>query len=172
VDTKDSEIVKFSPNSILLIVSNPVEILTYIAYKLSGFPSSRVIGAGTVLDTSRLKYMLSQRFEVDARNIHTYIMGEHGDSEIASWSLTSIAGMNIDEYCEISSEKCDENSILTVSSLLKGDYGIQDVYMGVPTIISREGVKKVLQVRLNEDEKNQLATSSKVLKTVMKDSKI
>ena len=209
------EIVKFSPNSILLIVSNPVDILTYIAYKLSGFPSSRVIGAGTVLDTSRLKYMLSQRFEVDARNIHTYIMGEHGDSEIATWSLTSIAGMDIDEYCEISSEKCDakmkinlckevreagysvlekkgatnyaialavkriveailfnENSILTVSSLLKGEYGIQDVYMGVPAIISREGVKKVLQVRLNEDEKNQLVASSKVLKTVMKDTKI
>ena len=209
------EVVKFSPNSILVIVSNPVDILTYIAYKLSGFPSNRVIGSGTVLDTSRLKYILSQRFEVDARNIHTYIMGEHGDSEIATWSLTSIAGMNVDEYCDICSEKCDEemkfnihndvkragynvlekkgatyyavalaikriveailsneNSILTVSSLLKGEYGIQEVYMGVPTILGREGVKKILQVKLNEDENNQLVESSKVLKSVIKDLKI
>ena len=142
-------------------------------------------------------------------------MGEHGDSEIATWSLTSIAGMNVDEYCDISSEKCDEemkfnihndvkragynvlekkgatyyavalaikriveailsneNSILTVSSLLKGEYGIQEVYMGVPTILGREGVKKILQVKLNEDENNQLVESSKVLKSVIKDLKI
>ena len=209
------EVVKFSPNSILLVVSNPVDILTYIAYKLSGFPSNRVIGSGTVLDTSRLKYILSQRFEVDARNIHTYIMGEHGDSEIATWSLTSIAGMNVDEYCDTCSEKCDEdmkfniqndvkragynvlekkgatyyavalaikriveailsneNSILTVSSLLKGEYGIKDVYMGVPTILCREGVKKILQVRLSDEENSKLLESSKVLKSVIKDSKI
>ena len=100
------EIVRFSPNSILLVVSNPVDILTYITYKLSGFPSNRVIGSGTVLDTSRFKYLLSKHFEVDSRNIHTYIMGEHGDSEIATWSLTSIAGMNVDEFCEVCTEKC------------------------------------------------------------------
>lgn len=209
------EIVKYSPNSILLVVSNPVDILTYITYKLSGFPSNRVIGSGTVLDTSRFKYMLSQHFEVDARNIHTYIMGEHGDSEIATWSLTSIAGMNVDEYCDICSKKCggemkfniyrevkeaaykviekkgatyyavalaikriieailsNENSILTVSSLLKGEYGIEDIYMGVPTILGREGVKKILQAKLNEDESAQLIESAKVLKAVIKDSKI
>ncbi|MCB2308293.1 L-lactate dehydrogenase [Clostridium estertheticum] len=209
------EVVKYSPDSILVIVSNPVDILTYIAYKLSGFPSNRVIGSGTVLDTSRLKYLLSQRFEVDARNIHTYIMGEHGDSEIATWSLTSIAGMNIDEYCTISSKTCNgdmkstihndvkkagynvlekkgatyyavalavkriveailsnENSILTVSSLLKGEYGIDNVYMGVPTILGREGVKKILQVNLNEDENDQLVESAKVLKAIIKESKI
>jgi len=209
------EVVKYSPDSILVIVSNPVDILTYISYKLSGFPSNRVIGSGTVLDTSRLKYILSQRFEVDARNIHTYIMGEHGDSEIATWSLTNIASMNIDEYCTICYKKCDEemksnilndvkragykvlekkgatyyavalaikriveailsneNSILTVSSLLKGEYGIKDVYMGVPSILGREGVKKILQVKLNEDENNQLVESSKVLKSIIKDSKI
>ncbi|MBW9147231.1 L-lactate dehydrogenase [Clostridium sp. CM028] len=209
------EVVKFSPNSILLVVSNPVDVLTYITYKLSGFPSNRVIGSGTVLDTSRFKYLLSQHFEIDARNIHTYIMGEHGDSEIATWSLTSIAGMNVDEYCDMCPKKCggemkfdiykevkeaaytiikkkgatyyavalaikriveailsNENSILTVSSLLKGEYGIQDIYMGVPTILGREGVKKILQVKLNEDETDKLLESSKVLKTVIKDSKI
>jgi len=209
------EVVKFSPNSILLVVSNPVDILTYITYKLSGFPSSRVIGSGTVLDTSRFKYLLSQHFEVDARNIHTYIMGEHGDSEIATWSLTSIAGMKVEEYCDICLKKCggeikvdifkevkeaaykviekkgatyyaialaikriveailrNENSILTVSSLLNGEFGIKDVYMGVPTILGREGVKKILQVRLNEEENTQLMESSMVLKGVIKDSKI
>jgi len=209
------EVVKYSPNSILLVVSNPVDILTYITYKLSGFPSNRVIGSGTVLDTSRFKYMLSQHFEVDARNIHTYIMGEHGDSEIATWSITSIAGMNVDEYCDICSKKCggemkfniykevkeaaykviekkgatyyavalaikriieailsNENSILTVSSLLKGEYGINDVYMGVPTILGRDGVKKILQVRLSGDENAQLIESAKVLKEVIKNSKI
>jgi len=209
------EVVKFSPDSILLVVSNPVDILSYITYKLSGFPSERVIGSGTVLDTSRFKYMLGQHFEVDARNIHTYIMGEHGDSEIATWSLTSIAGMNVDEYCDTCLKKCggelklniykdvkqaaynviekkgatyyavalaikriveailsNENSILTVSSLLNGEYGIQDVYMGVPTILGRNGVKKILQVKLDEDESAQLVESSKVLKSVISDSKI
>ena len=209
------EVVKFSPNSILLVVSNPVDILTYITYKLSGFPSNRVIGSGTVLDTSRFKYLLSRHFEIDARNIHTYIMGEHGDSEIATWSLTSIAGMNVDEYCNICTGKCsgemkfeiykevkesaytiikkkgatyyavslaikriveailsNENSILTVSSLLKGEYGIQDIYMGVPTILGRDGVKKILQVKLNEDENTKLFESSKVLKEVIEESEI
>ena len=209
------EVVKYSPNSILLVVSNPVDILTYMTYKLSGFPSNRVIGSGTVLDTSRFKYMLSQHFEVDARNIHTYIMGEHGDSEIATWSLTSIAGMNVDEYCNVCLKKCggevksniykevkeaaykviqkkgatyyavalaikriveailrNENSILTVSSLLKGEYGIEDIYMGVPTILGREGVKKILQVKLNKEESIQLIESAKILKEVIENSKI
>ncbi|HEY5562851.1 MAG TPA: L-lactate dehydrogenase [Clostridiaceae bacterium] len=209
------EVVKFSPNSILLVVSNPVDVLTYITYKLSGFPSNRVIGSGTVLDTSRLKYLLSSHFEIDSRNIHTYILGEHGDSEIAAWSLTSIAGMNIDEYCDICLKKCseelkfnifkevkkaayiiiekkgatnyaialaikriveailiDENSILTVSTLLKGEYGIEDVCLGVPTILGRDGVKKILQVKLNVEESTQLIESSKVIKAVIKASKI
>jgi L-lactate dehydrogenase len=209
------EVVKFSPNSILLVVSNPVDILTYITYKLSGFPSERVIGSGTVLDTSRFKYLLSKHFEIDARNIHTYIMGEHGDSEIATWSLTSIAGMNVDEYCAICDKNCagemkfdiykevkesaytiikkkgatyyavalaikriveailsNENSILTVSSLLNGEYGINDIYMGVPTVLGRDGVKKILQVKLSEDENSKLLESSKVLKSVIKDSEI
>jgi L-lactate dehydrogenase len=98
----------FSPNSILLVVSNPVDILTYLAYKYSGFPANRVIGSGTVLDTSRFKSILSKQFDIDARNIHAYIIGEHGDSEIASWSLTKIAGMSVDEYCLIADRNCGE----------------------------------------------------------------
>ncbi len=101
------KLAQYSPDAILLVVSNPVDILTYITYKYSGFPSNRVIGSGTVLDTSRFKSILSKHFKVDARNIHAYIIGEHGDSEIATWSLTKIAGMSIDEYCDTIDKICD-----------------------------------------------------------------
>lgn len=209
------EVVKYSPKSILLVVSNPVDILTYLTYKLSGFPAERVIGSGTVLDTSRLRYMLGKHFDVDVRNIHTYIMGEHGDSEIAAWSLTSIAGMSIDQYCGTFCGKCegdmkyklheevknsayeviekkgatyfaiglavrrivesilrDENSILTVSSLMKGQYGIEDIYLGIPAIVGNKGIKKVLEVPLNAEETAALQKSAKTLKEVIKDSGI
>lgn len=102
------KLASFSPNSILLVVSNPVDILTYLTYKYSGFTANRVIGSGTVLDTSRFKSILSKQFDIDARNIHAYIIGEHGDSEIASWSLTKIAGMSVDEYCLIADKNCGE----------------------------------------------------------------
>ena len=86
---------------ILLIVSNPVDILTYVAYKLSGFPASRVIGSGTVLDTARFKYLLGERLNVDSRNIHAYIIGEHGDSELAVWSQAMVAGIHINHFSEL-----------------------------------------------------------------------
>lgn len=92
------EIVKYSPKAILLVVSNPVDILTQITYKISGFPKERVIGSGTVLDTARFQSILSQRFKVDARNIQANIIGEHGDSEIATWSLATISGLTIEQY--------------------------------------------------------------------------
>ncbi|PJI08092.1 MULTISPECIES: L-lactate dehydrogenase [Clostridium] len=205
------EVVRYNPNAILLVVSNPVDVLTYITYKLSGFPKERVIGSGTVLDTSRFRYMLSEHFDIDVRNIHTYIMGEHGDSEIATWSLTNIAGMDVNEYCRVSCKKCDgslkyklyedvknaayeiikrkgatyyavalavkriveailrdENSILTVSTLLQGQYGINDVYMGVPSVVGIDGVKQIIEVPLSEDEKKRLNDSSKTLKDSLK----
>lgn len=201
------EIVKYSPNSILLVVSNPVDILTYVTYKLSGFQPERVIGSGTVLDSSRFRYLLSRHFNVDVRNVHSYILGEHGDSEIAAWSLTNIAGIDVDNYCKCICKNCDgnfkmgildkvrnaayeildrkgytsyavalavvriveailrdENSILTVSTLLKGEYGIEDVYMGVPTVVGDTGAKRILEVNLNEEEKRNLKESSAVLK--------
>jgi L-lactate dehydrogenase len=209
------EIVKYNPNSILLVVSNPVDILSYITYQLSGFPPERVIGSGTVLDTSRLRYILSQDFNIDARNIHTYIMGEHGDSEIATWSLTSVAGMQLNDYCNTVCMSCndsyrkktvedvrnagyevidrkgstyyavalairriveailrDENSILTVSSLLKGEYEISDIYMGIPSIVGSNGVKKVLEIPLNQEETFALKTSAETLKSTLTNSGI
>jgi len=204
------ELIKYSPDSILLVVSNPVDILTYITYKLSGFPSNRVIGSGTVLDTSRFKFLLGKHFNIDQRNIHSYIMGEHGDTEFAAWSLTSIAGMNIKEYCRLLCGNCegftelkvldevrgaayeviqrkgatnyaialairriieailrDENSILTVSSMLTGQYGINDIYMGVPSIIGANGINRILELPLNEDEQNSLKKSSTTLKELI-----
>ena len=201
------QIVKYNPNAILLVVSNPVDVLTYITYKLSGFPSSRVIGSGTVLDTSRFRYMLSEHFSIDTRNIHTYIIGEHGDSEIAAWSLTNIAGMSADEYCSKMCRNCDssfkysipeavknaayeilnrkgytnyavalavrriveailrdENAILTISSLFTGQYGIDDVYLGIPTVVGKAGAKNILEVSLNEEESSKLHESSAILK--------
>ena len=203
------EVVKYSPNAILLVVSNPVDILTYITYKLSGFPKERVIGSGTVLDTSRLRYMLSKHFDVDARNIHTYIMGEHGDSEIVTWSLTNIAGMNVDEYCSQICHSCDgsfkhqiheevknaaynvidrkgatyyavalairriveailgdENSILTVSTLLEGQFGVDGLFLGVPAIVGKDGVKKILEVPLNQEELSNFQKSANSLKEI------
>jgi L-lactate dehydrogenase len=204
------QVVKYSPHSILLVVSNPVDILTYMTYKLSGFPKHRVIGSGTVLDTSRLRYMLSTHFEIDARNIHAFIMGEHGDSEIAAWSTTNIAGMDMNEYCSVSGKDCndcikdkifndvknaayqvikrkgatyfavalaikriveailrDENSILTVSSYLQGEYGIENIYMGVPTILGSSGIKKILEIPLNDEEAEKLKKSADTLKGVL-----
>lgn len=208
------EIVKYSPNSILLVVSNPVDILTYITYKLSDFPAERVIGSGTLLDTSRFRYMLSEHFKVDARNIHTYIIGEHGDSEIATWSSTSIAGMTLDNYCN-SCGKCegdfkydiaekvknaayeilnkkgytnyavalavkriveailgDEKSILTVSSLFTGEYGINGVYMGIPTVVGRSGAERILEIQLNAEETKRLKESGRLLSEYLNEAKI
>lgn len=209
------EIVKYSPNSLLLVVSNPVDVLTYITYKLSGFPANRVIGSGTVLDTSRFRYMLSEHFNVDARNVHTYIIGEHGDSEIAAWSLTNIAGMNADEYCQNVCKGCDknfkydipeqvknaayeiinkkgytnyavalavrriveailrdENSILTVSSLFTGEYGIEDVYLAIPSIVGSGGVESILSVPLSQEEQSKLHESAEILKSIIKESNL
>lgn len=209
------EVVNHSPDAILLVVSNPVDILTYITYKLSGLPANRVIGSGTVLDTSRFKYMLSEHFEIDARNIHTYIIGEHGDTEIAAWSLTNIAGMSAEEYCNKMCSKCDrtfkytipdkvknaayeiinkkgytnyavalavrriveavlrdENAILTVSSLFEGEYGINDVYLAIPTVVNRSGARKILEVSLSDDEKDKLKRSAGLIKSHLEKAKI
>lgn len=201
------EIVKYSPNSILLVVSNPVDILTHIAYKISGFPKERVIGSGTVLDTARLKYMLGEHLEIAPQDVNTYIVGEHGDSEIVAWSLTDIAGMPVDKYCE-SHDKCDttmrveipekvkhaayeiinrkgytnyaiglsvariveailrdENSILPLSTLFEGQYGITDVHLAIPTIVNRGGGRRIIEMPLSEKEQAKLKESADLLKS-------
>lgn len=199
-----------SDDVILLTVTNPVDILTYITYKLSGLPKSQVIGSGTVLDTSRLKYLMSRHTGVDARSCHTYIIGEHGDSEVAAWSITNIAGMNMQRffenfgkctdndlekmYEEVKNSAYDiikkkgatyyaiaaavarivecisgaENSILTVSAILSGEYGIDDIALSVPTQLSVNGVERILDVPFNEQELAGLRNSAKTLKDSLK----
>src|SRR3984885_11069633 len=94
------EVAKHNPHGILLVATNPVDVLTYAALKLSGLPSERVIGSGTILDTSRFRYLLSQHFGVDARSVHAYVIGEHGDSEVPVWSSANIAGMRLPQFCK------------------------------------------------------------------------
>ena len=182
-------------HTLILVVTNPVDILTYYTIKKSGLPANRVFGSGTVLDTSRLKFLLSEHTGIDSRNIHTYVLGEHGDSEVATFSTTNIAGMNIDNFCrtcgeceehiniykiaekvknaayEIIEKKgstyyavalaverivtCvlrDENSILTVSSLIDNLYGLDDVCLSVPTIVNSKGIAKQLEIPLSDEE--------------------
>lgn len=194
-------------HTLILVVTNPVDILTYYTIKKSGLPANRVFGSGTVLDTSRLKFLLSEHTGIDSRNIHTYVLGEHGDSEVATFSTTNIAGMNIDNFCrtcgeceehiniykiaekvknaayEIIEKKgstyyavalaverivtCvlrDENSILTVSSLIDNLYGLDDVCLSVPTIVNSKGIAKQLEIPLSDEELAALQKSADILK--------
>ncbi len=105
------EIVKHAPHAILLVVTNPMDVLTYVTLKVSGFPDNRVIGSGTVLDTSRFRYLLSEHCKVDPRNVHAYIIGEHGDSELPVWSLADIGGMLLKNYCP-ACKKCESQKEL------------------------------------------------------------
>lgn len=202
-----TEVKKYNSDAILLLVSNPVDILTYIALKQSGFSPSRVIGSGTVLDTSRLKSLVGKMLEVDSRNVHTFIIGEHGDSELPVWSSANISGIDLDDFCKINgvfdyrrkleqmfeevrtsaykiienkgatyyaiaeavkriveSIVRDEDSILPVSTLVEGHYGLHDICLGVPAIIGKNGVKNVLDIPLSDEEYNALHASAKALR--------
>lgn len=199
-------------NGIFLIATNPVDILTYVTFKESGLPKERVIGSGTVLDSARLRFKLGEYFEVDPRNVHAAIIGEHGDTELPVWSHTTIGIEALNEVLtrknnfkktdldEIFVDVKDaayhiigrkgatyygigmslvritkailnnENSILPVSAYLDGEYGHSDVYIGVPTLINRSGIKEVIELNLNEKEKGQFDHSVSVLKEIMQQS--
>lgn len=195
------------PDATLLIISNPVDVMTRIIQEVTGFPASRVIGSGTNLDSARFRYLLSKKFGVDSRNIHGYILGEHGDSEFAAWSNVNIAGMNINEasdvfggimgdydYINIANETRnaayeiinrkratyygiaasaariaeailrDEKSILPLSVKLDGQYGLNDVYLSLPTVVGQHGVIRILTPYLSDEEEGKLHNSAKVLK--------
>ena len=204
------EITKRDFEGILLIVANPVDILTYTAQKLSGYPENRVIGSGTVLDSARLKYHLGQHLGVDSRSVHAFIVGEHGDSEIAAWSSANISGIPLDNLCEmrghynhveateriaaevkqsayeIISKKgatyygiamsvkriCeaiirDEKSILPISTMLHGEYGISDVVLSLPCIVGRDGYETKVPIDLDQEEVSRLHESANTLKEVL-----
>lgn len=205
------EIVKRDFGGILLIVSNPVDILTYVALKLSGLPENRVLGSGTVLDTARLKYALGEHLGVDSRSVHSFIIGEHGDNEIAAWSSTNVSGIPLNDFCEmrghfnhdaamdaiaekvknsayeIISKKqatyygiamsvkriCEcivrnERSILPVSAMMHGEYGIEDITLSMPAIVGIGGVETHVPIALSEEEAEKLVESAKKLKEVAK----
>lgn len=206
------EIKKRDFGGILLIVSNPVDILTLIALKESGYPSNRVIGSGTVLDTGRFKYLLGEHLDVDSRSVHAFIIGEHGDSELAAWSNARIGGLKVNDFCELrghfnheqSMKKifedvrnsayeiierkhatyygiamavkriCEaivrnEKSILPVSSLMTGEYRLNDVVLSIPAVVGETGVQKVIPIELNDEELAKLKDSANILKDIAKD---
>lgn len=204
------EIAKRNCEGILLIVSNPVDILTSVAVKLSGFPENRVFGSGTVLDTARLKYLLGEHLNVDSRSVHAFIIGEHGDSEIAAWSSANVSGVPLHNFCEmrghfehekamyeiaegvknsayeiIEKKKAtyygiamsvkriceaivrDEKSILPISSIQHGQYGIEGVALSMPAVVGKNGVETLVPIELNEAEQTALRHSADTLKQVL-----
>ena len=206
------EIVKRDFGGILLIVSNPVDILTYVALKLSGLPENRVLGSGTVLDTARLKYALGEHLGVDSRSVHSFIIGEHGDSEIAAWSSTNVSGIPLNDFCEmrghfnhdaamdaiaekvknsayeiIAKKKAtyfgvamavrriceaiirDEKSILPVSNLMHGEFGISDISLSMPAIVGAHGVENRIPITLDEEEIEKLQSSAGTLKKIIEE---
>lgn len=204
------EVVSNGFQGIFIVATNPVDILTYAVQKFSGFPKERVIGSGTILDTARFRFLLGQYFDVDTRNVHAYIIGEHGDTELPVWSHANIAGRQISTWLE-SNEAYkqedldnlflnvrdaayhiierkgatfygiamglvrltkailqDENSVLTVSCYLNGEYGQEDIYIGVPAIVNRKGIRQIIQLELDKEEELKFNHSVDVLKEVMK----
>jgi L-lactate dehydrogenase len=202
------EVAKSGCKGIMLIVSNPVDVLTYVALKRSGWEKGRVIGSGTVLDSSRFRHLLSKHCNVDVHNVHAYILGEHGDSEFAAWSMTNIAGINIDEYCPVCGKCPDwkiqrklieeqvrdsayhiinykgstqfavglalvritgailrsQNSILSVSTLVESYFGINDICLSVPSVVSDSGITRIIESPLSSEELTLMSHSADVLR--------
>jgi L-lactate dehydrogenase len=198
-----TEVVRANPEGLLLIATNPVDALTFAALRLSGLPPAKVFGSGTVLDTARLRAELSAHYGVDARNVHAYVLGEHGDSELVAWSAASLANVQLDEYCRLTGMSCtgqdmadiaarvrdsayeiirrkgatnfaiaaaltriieavvrDQASVLSVSTLVEGHYGIHGVCLSLPAIVDRSGIRRVLAIPLSEEEVGGLRRSA------------
>lgn len=207
------EIVKAAPNALYIIVSNPVDIMTYVFTKISGLPENQIIGSGTILDSARLRCGLSEHLEVSQRNIHAYVYGEHGDTSFIPWSAARISGMNVDEYYEDAKrfgkklKPLDKDAMLTyvqksggqviankgatfyavtrgvvrlcgyllsasesvttVSSMLHGEYGIEDVCLSTLTLVGPNGIQGKLEMKLTDDEVEKLKASADALKAVI-----
>ena len=205
------DIVSENSQAILLITTNPVDILTHVALKRSGWAKNRVIGSGTVLDSARFRYLISQYCNVDVGNVHAYILGEHGDSELPAWSMTNVAGVPVDEYAPKNRNRDwhteresiarevkesayhiinykgatyygigmaltrivgailqNQQSVLTISTFLDGEYGIKDVCLGVPCVIGQDGVVNIVEASLIRDEQKALEKSASTLHEALK----
>jgi L-lactate dehydrogenase len=195
------EVLKYNKHGILLIASNPVDVMAYFTYKKSGWPANRIIGSGTLLDSARFRYLIGQKLNIDPRSVHAHIVGEHGDSELPLWSLANIAGtelalsdsdkeevfdqtknaayqiinakgatyyaiaLALDRICTAILK--NEASVLNVSTLLDNYHGVSDVYLGVPCIVDRNGIRDILPLNINDTEKEQLNQSANKLKEII-----
>ncbi len=203
------QLLRYNKECILIVVSNPVDVLTKMVFEASGFPPERVIGSGTVLDTARLKYLLGERLTVDIRNVHAFIIGEHGDEEFAVWSSANISGIDLDDFCKLRKNcdfekikpeileqvinsaykiieskgatyygiakavgrivECivkDHHSVLPISVLVDGHYGLHGIYMSLPAILGKNGVERILDFDLNEDELSRLENAAQHLRSM------
>ena len=207
------QIVAVAPKALYVIVSNPVDIMTYVFTKISGLPESQIIGSGTILDTARLRYDLSNHFGIAQKNIHAYVYGEHGDTSFIPWSLADVSGCTLNEFEDLMVKKgvvssridpeqtlkyvqksggeiiakkgatfyavsasvnkiltalvAAYDSVATVSSMMHGEYGIEDVCISTMTVIGPDGVKGKVPVRLTYDEMTKLRASADALKEVI-----
>ena len=207
------QIVKEAPDAKYIIVSNPVDIMTYVFTKISGLPENQIMGSGTILDTARLRYGLSEHFKVAQGNIHAYVFGEHGDTSFIPWTGAYISGLSTDEYYEemkahgkdvkpldkeamleyvqksggkviakkgatfyaVSATVCQlvglilaaSDSLATVSSMLHGEYGIEDVCLSTLTLVGPNGIQGKVQMRMNKEEVALLKKSADALKEVI-----
>ena len=202
-----------APDAIYILVSNPVDVLTYVFHKISGIPARQIIGSGTILDTSRLQSELAKRFHINPKNVHAHVYGEHGDSQFVPWSLAHIANNHIDNYRDSSPDKdeinwnrdyaeveafvkksgsmiienkgatfyavamsvchlcrcigSDAGTALTVSTMMNGEYGVEDVCLSTLTLVDRSGVRGKIMNPLTEEEISKLHISAEKLKAVI-----
>jgi len=207
------EIVKYAPNALYVIVANPVDVMTYVFTKLSGLPESQILGSGTILDTARLRYGLSDHFKIAQTNIHAYVFGEHGDTSFIPWSIASVSGCDLHSYEEMMLQRgvisapvnkeetltyvqksggeiiakkgatfyavtvsvmkilkkltAAYDSFSTVSSLMHGEYGVEDVCLSAMTVIGPNGVKGKVPVELTAEEVEKMQASANALKAVI-----
>ena len=194
----------------VLMITNPVEVTSYVALEASQLAPNRIFGSGTVLDSARFRYELSSQCDVDPRNVHAYVVGEHGESEVFLWSQVHIAGTPLDTFCRSCDRECgkedrteierrvrasayhiieakgytnygvshavlriigavlrDERSILTVSTILKGQYGLNDTCLSIPCIVGSKGIERIVETRLTDDEYNALMRSAGVIRSAI-----
>ena len=207
------EIVKYAPNALYIIVSNPVDVMTYVFTKISGLPENQIIGSGTILDTARLRCGLSEHYSIAQKNIHAYVFGEHGDTSFIPWSIANVCGVPADEYVElvknidkdvkevdkeamityvrksggqviankgatfyaVSASVCalcgilaaSDESMATVSSMMHGEYGIEDVCVSTLTLVGPKGIQGKVPVKLTDEEIDKLKASADALKEVI-----
>lgn len=208
LDLVDS-ITRHTREALLLVVTNPVDIMTYAVVKYSRLPPHQVIGSGTVLDSARFRYLLGQHCNIDTHNVHAYVIGEHGDSEVLLWSQVRMAGTSLELFCAHCACGCtpldkteitkavknsayhiieakgstnygvalavtniveavirDENSALTISMMLNGEYGINECCLSVPCIVNKKGVSRIVEAELDHTERNDLNQSAEVLRNI------